>query len=115
MNRKRDKHIQFWLNQAELNDFERRVKRSGLSRENYIRQMIKGLQPQDAPTADYFKMAGELRNVATALDALLAYANPDGFNEDDSTYAKLCSTLADAECTIANLNLAVIEPRKIKL
>jgi hypothetical protein len=49
------------------------------------------------------------------LDALLAYANPNGFNENDSTYTKLCSTLADAECTLASLNQAVIEPRKIQL
>ena len=50
--RKRNIRHQFWLDEKEAEHFERFVKRSGLSRENYLRQLINGLIPTDAPPTD---------------------------------------------------------------
>ena len=50
--RKRNVHIQFWLDKKEAEVFQKKVKRSGLSREAYLRHLVNGLEPQDAPPPD---------------------------------------------------------------
>ena len=47
--RKRNVHVQFWLDKKEAEAFNKKVKRSGLSREVYLRHLINGLVPQDRP------------------------------------------------------------------
>ena len=44
--RKRNVHIQFWLDKKEAEAFQKKVKRSGLSREAYLRHLVNGLVPQ---------------------------------------------------------------------
>lgn len=53
--RKRNVHIQFWLDKRKPRRFKK-VKRSGLSREAYLRHLVNGLEPQDAPPPDYYAM-----------------------------------------------------------
>ncbi len=43
--RKRNVHIQFWLDRKEAEHLEKLVKKSGLGREAYLRQLIKGAYP----------------------------------------------------------------------
>ena len=47
--RKRNVHIQFWLDKKEAEAFQKKVKKSGLPRETYLRHLVNGLEPQDAP------------------------------------------------------------------
>ena len=54
--RKRNVHIQFWLDKKEAEAFQKKVKKSGLSREAYLRHLVTGLEPQDAPPPDYYAM-----------------------------------------------------------
>ena len=43
--RKRNVHIQFWLDKKEAEAFQKKVKKSGLSREAYLRHLVNGLEP----------------------------------------------------------------------
>ena len=52
--RKRNVHVQFWLDKKEAEAFNKKVKRSGLSREAYLRHLVNGLVPQDAPPPAYY-------------------------------------------------------------
>ena len=38
--RKRNVHIQFWLDKKEAEAFQKKVKKSGLSREAYLRHLV---------------------------------------------------------------------------
>ena len=58
--RKRNVHIQFWLDKKEAEAFQKKVKRSGLSREAYLRHLVNGLEPQDAPPPDYYAPPDEV-------------------------------------------------------
>lgn len=107
MPRTRNNHIQFWLSDFEARDFNRRVKRSGLSREAYLRQIIRGLVPTEAPPTDYFQMMGELRRIGVNLNQLSARANAAGIV--DAT--QLRSVLAQTEDAIKDVTAAVIEPK----
>ena len=68
--RKRNVHIQFWLDKKEAEVFNKRVKRSGLSREAYLRHLINGLVPRDAPPPDYFSMMRELHGIGNNLNQI---------------------------------------------
>ena len=73
--RKRNIHIQFWLNRKEAEVFSKMVKRSGLSREAYLRHLINGLIPQNAPPPDYFTMMRELHSIGNNLNQIAQKAN----------------------------------------
>lgn len=54
--RKRNVAILFRLNKKEAEALDKKVKKSGLNRESYLRQLISGVVPRDAPPPDYYAM-----------------------------------------------------------
>ena len=54
--RKRNVAILFRLNKKEAEALDKKVKKSGLNREAYLRQLISGVVPRDAPPPDYYSM-----------------------------------------------------------
>lgn len=66
----RDVRIQIWLNSKDKISLDEKVKKSGLSREAYLRQLISGLVPQDNPPRDYHQMMRELAKVGEAVKRL---------------------------------------------
>ena len=68
--RKRNVHVQFWLDKKEAEAFNKKVKRSGLSREVYLRHLINGLVPQDAPPPAYFDFIRELHGIGNNLNQI---------------------------------------------
>jgi len=96
------------LNQKEAATLNRRVKRSGLSRESYLRQLINGLVPTDAPPPDYFAMMNELRCIGTCLNQIARKAH--ALNAlDIKRYDENVAGLNKAVVEITN---AVMLPRK---
>ena len=59
--RKRNIRIQFWLNKKEAEVLHKRVKRSGLSREAFLRHLVSGYIPKDARPAE---IANAIRTIA---------------------------------------------------
>ena len=62
--------IKVRLNQQEADILNERVKKSCLSREAYLRQLINGLVPQDAPPPDYYTMMKELYKIGNNLNQI---------------------------------------------
>ncbi|MCQ4638671.1 plasmid mobilization relaxosome protein MobC, partial [Anaerovorax odorimutans] len=58
--RKRNIALLFRLNRKEAELLNKKVKKSGLSREAYLRHLVNGLLPNDAPPPDYYAMMQEL-------------------------------------------------------
>lgn len=73
--RKRSVHIQFWLDKKEAEAFDKKVRRSGLSREAYLRHLVNGVQPQDAPPPDYYSMMRELHGIGNNLNQIAQKAH----------------------------------------
>ena len=73
--RKRNIRIQCWLNRKEVETLDKRAKRSGLSREAYIRQLINGFVPRDAPPPDYYGMMRQLYKVGADLNQIAQKAH----------------------------------------
>jgi hypothetical protein len=108
--RTRNIHIQFWLNKKEAEAFDKKVKRSGLSREAYLRHLINGLVPTDAPPPDYHAMMRGLRAIGTNLNQIAQKAHVLNVL-DVKRYDENVAILNKAVVEITN---AVMLPRKIE-
>lgn len=73
--RKRNVHVQFWLDKKEAEAFNKKVKRSGLSREAYLRHLVNGLVPQDAPPPAYYDFMRELHRIGGNLNQIAQKAH----------------------------------------
>lgn len=73
--RKRNIAILFRLNRKEAEALDKRVKKSGLSREAYLRQLINGLVPRNAPPPDYYSMMRELHRIGNNLNQIAQKAH----------------------------------------
>ena len=72
--RKRNIRIQFWLDRKEKELLDKRVKRSGLSREAFLRHLVNGFQPKDATPPDYCMMR-ELHGIGRNLNQIAQKAH----------------------------------------
>lgn len=73
--RKRDVAVLFRLNRKEAEALDKKVKKSGLSREAYLRHLIEGAVPRDAPPSDYYSMMRELHRIGNSLNQICRKAH----------------------------------------
>ena len=73
--RKRNVAILFRLNRKEAEALDKKVKKSGLSREAYLRHLISGMGPRDAPPPDYYSMMRELHRIGNNLNQIAQKAH----------------------------------------
>lgn len=73
--RRRNIPFMFRLNEQEAEAFRARVKRSGLTQESYVRQVIRGEIPRDAPPPDYYAMMKELHKIGNNLNQIAQKAH----------------------------------------
>lgn len=106
--RKRNIRLQFWVNEKELEQLDRRVKNSMLSRQAYFRQLIAGLVPQDAPPPDYHAMMQEMYETRNTLQYLLCEAKTQGLSTDRIEESTIL--LDDA---IQKISREVLEPKRM--
>ena len=106
----RDIKVTFRLNKSESEKLKKRVKKSGLSQEAYLRQLINGLVPTDAPPPDYFVMMKELRHIGVNMNQIAQKAH--GLNMlDVKRYDENAALLKKA---VADIHNAVMLARKIE-
>lgn len=106
--RKRNIEIIFRLNESEAEALERKVKQSGLSREAYLRQIIKGLVPKNTPPPDYYLMMKELHKIGNNLNQIAQKAHVLNV-VDVQRYDK---TVRHFEQTVRVITEAVVLPDK---
>lgn len=106
--RNRNVHIQFWLNKKESQALDKLVKKSDLSREAYLRHLINGVVPQDAPPPDYFSMMKELHAIGNNLNQIAQKAHVLDVMDVQRYDENMC-LFKEAVKTITN---AVLLPRR---
>lgn len=107
--RKRNISILFRLNRKEAELLDKKVKRSGLSREGYLRHLVNGLVPNDAPPADYYRFMRELHHIGNSLNQIARKAN--SLNVIDVVQYDEAMRLFKE--TVDEVTNAVILPKKI--
>ena len=73
--RKRNVKVQVWLNKKEAEQLQKKAKRSRLSVAAYIRHLIIGVVPREAPTADYYAMMRELYRIGNSMNQVAQKAH----------------------------------------
>ena len=73
--RKRNVHIQFWLDKKEAETLKKKAKRSGISSAAYVRHLINSLVPQEAPPPDYYAMMQQLYRIGNSLNQIAQKAH----------------------------------------
>lgn len=73
--RKRNIQVIVRLDKDEHQRLRKLVKKSGLSQEVYIRHLIGGVTPNDAPPPDYFSMMKELHGIGNNLNQIAQKAH----------------------------------------
>ena len=92
-----------------MDALDKRVKKSKLSREGYLRNLVHGFIPTDAPPPDYFAMMKELHYIGINLNQIAQKAHILGVI-DLGQYEDNVAMLNKAVVNIVN---AVMLPRKI--
>ena len=82
--RKRNIQVMTHLNSKEYQALMKKVRKTGLSREAYIRQLMNGYTPKERPPLDYHEMMKELHAIGNRMNQIAARANATGF------FRKLC-------------------------
>lgn len=108
--RKRNVPIMFRLNRREAEDLDKKVRKSGLNREAYLRQLIRGVVPKDAPPPDYYSMMRELHKIGNNLNQIAQKAHTLNVM-DVQRYDR---DMRDFETAIKRITEAVILPEKIE-
>ena len=108
--RKRDVHIQLWLNEKEAEALSRNAKKCRLSQSAYLRHLIMGYIPSKAPPPDYHAMMQQIYHVGRSLNQIAAKAHVlnviDAQRYDESIHM--------LEKTILKIEDAVIVPQKME-
>ena len=104
----RNIEIKVRLNRKEAKALNKRVKKCRLSREGYLRHLINGEVPREAPPPEYFDFIRELHNVGNNLNQV---AQKDHVLNviDVKRYDENCRRL---EKLIRDVTAAVILPAK---
>ena len=100
--------IKVRLSQNEADALNKRVEKSRLSREAYIRQLITGYVPREVPPPDYYTMMRELYRIGTNLNQIAVKAHILNVM-DAQRYDREVRKLED---TILKITEAVILPSK---
>ena len=107
--RKRNNRVQVRLDNKEHQAFLKAVKRSRLSQEVYLRHLISGVVPQDAPPPDYYAMMQQLYRIGNNLNQIAQKAhtlNVIDVQRYDAAYRAF-------ETAVEEITKAVVQPHPI--
>ena len=76
--RKRNCRVVVYFSKDELDALTKKIRKSHLSREGFIRAAVAGKEVKDGPTADVPALIQEVRRVGYNIDQLLKRANSIG-------------------------------------
>ena len=108
--RKRDVHIQLWLNRKEAETLSRNAERCRLTQSAYLRHLIMGYVPREPPPQDYYAMMRQLYSVANTLNQIARKAHVLNVI-DAQAYDKYARM---AEESILKIMGAVIAPQRME-
>lgn len=76
--RKRNCRVVVYFNKDELDALTKKVRKSGLSREGFLRKLVNEVEVKEAPNADVMALINELRRVGSNVNQVLKVAHGQG-------------------------------------
>ena len=87
--RKRNNQINVRLYDSELEKLNKKVAKSDLPRETYIRNVLNGTEIKPTPPIEFSELIKEIRRIGNNLNQLVHYANGNGYVDKDKLTASL--------------------------
>lgn len=78
-NRTRNQRFLVSLTEKEMDNLMKKVRRTGLTRDAYVRTALAETQPKELPHPDFFEVLKVLRQISTNMNQIAAKANTTGF------------------------------------
>lgn len=79
--RKRNCRVWVRLNKDEYEALQKKVRKTKLSQEGYIRLLLNDVTPKETPPVEYHSFIRELRAIGNSLNQIARRANAGGFIE----------------------------------
>ena len=98
----RNIEIKLRLSRDEMQTLTRNVKKTGMSREGYLRTLIRGYEPQALPPMDYYEILRELQRIENSMRLISDRAvivKPESaveYKENAVKLSHICDTLVIA-------------------
>ena len=73
---------QFWLNQSENRELQKKASKACLTEAALLRLLIKGYSPREKPDDRFFEMMKEMRRMGSNLNQLLVKAHKFGIADE---------------------------------
>ena len=108
--RNRNVKIQIWFSKKEAENLQKKAKRSKVSVAAYVRHLIDGVVPQDAPPPDYYSMMQQLYRIGTNLNQIAQKAHT--LNVID--VQRYDAAVHKFEEAVKQITEAVVSPRPIE-
>ena len=87
--RKRTKEVMLWLTEDEYNTLKKKVEKTGLSMQAYLRKMVNEVQPKSLPPMEFFDILTELRRIGINMNQIAIKANKIGFVDTKEYWANM--------------------------
>ncbi|AFV01113.1 MULTISPECIES: plasmid mobilization relaxosome protein MobC [unclassified Dehalobacter] len=108
--RRRNIRVQVWLNKEEKTKLQANAKKTGLSKETYLRTLINGYVPKELPPPDYYVIMRELHAIGGNLNQIAAKANATG-HIDRTVFQYESNRLRKV---VLDIQAAVTSPQKLE-
>lgn len=99
----RNRKLTIRLSEDELQRLNYVVSQSGMSKESYVRLLLKGYLPKGKPTEDYLEMIQELRRIGNNINQIAMIAHKTK-NINDTKYLKIVNDLNKSISKIESIN-----------
>ena len=67
-----------------MNSLMKKVHKTGMTRDAYVRTVLSGIQPKELPQIDFFEVLKVLRHISINMNQIAAKANASGIINADA-------------------------------
>ena len=115
---KKTERIKFWLTDKELKQIDRKAKKLGMNRSEYIRCLIANCKLIHTPGIDYESYYNRLKSISDKINKHLIFLNQTGAL-DEPQYHKLCEEAVETAKQLSNeltekLDIEIEKAKEVK-
>ena len=98
---KKTERIKFWLTDKELKQIDRKARKLGVNRSEYIRYLIANCKLVHTPSIDYESYYNRLKSISDKINTHLIFFNQTS-TLDEPQFHKLCEEAVETAKQLSN-------------
>lgn len=115
---KKTERIKFWMTDKELKQIDRKARKLGMNRSEYIRYLIANCKLVNTPDIDYESYYNRLKLISDKINNHLIFLNQTG-TLDEPQFHKLCEEAVETSKRLSNeltekLDIEIEKSKEVK-